>query len=111
MKQFYTIIFILLLSSKTFSANITIIQSPNSTYTADTVWRHVASSMGHNAIIVPDTALDNTFFIGYTDVLITPVWDITYTSARQNNIISYLQSGKTMNPQVESDMSFDANQL
>ena len=65
--------------------------------------------MGHNASIVLDTVLDNTFFLSYTDVLILPVYDISYTPTRITNIIAFLQSGKSVYLQSEYDMSFNGN--
>jgi hypothetical protein len=110
MNKFYLLLLLLLPSSKIFSANVTIIQSTNPLWTSDIVWRDVAINMGHNATIVLDTVLDNTFFLSNTDVLITPEYNLTYTPVRINNIISFLQSGKSVYIQSEYDLSFNGNQ-
>jgi len=110
MKKIYLFFFCLLLTGKIFSANITIIQPYNAIYTSDTVWKFVATGMGHNATIVQDTMLDNTFFFSTTDVLITPVYDIIYTPARINNIIAFMQTGKSVYLQSEYDLNFNGNQ-
>ena len=110
MKKLYVFILLLLPASKCFSANVTIIQSTNPLWTSDIIWRDVALNMCHNATIVLDTVLDNTFFISNTDVLITPEYNLTYTPARINNIISFLQSGKSMYLQSEYDLTFNGNQ-
>jgi len=110
MKKLYLFIALLLISTRLFSANITIVQSTNAIWTSDTVWRYVATSMGHTVNWVTDTVLDNTFFISNTDVLITCDYDVTYSAARQNNIITFLQSGKSMYLQSEYDLGFNGNQ-
>ena len=110
MKQFYIFLLCVFIGGKSFSANITIIQPYNPIYTSDTVWKYVATGMGHNVTIVQDTVLDNTFFFSYTDVLITPVYDITFSAARRNNIIAFMQTGKSVYLQSEYDMTFSGNQ-
>jgi hypothetical protein len=110
MKKLYLLIVISLLSTKLFSANITIVQSTNAIWTSDTVWRFVATGLGHNVNWVTDTVLDNTFFISNTDVLITCDYDVNYTPNRINNIKSFLQAGKSMYLQSEYDLSFNGNQ-
>ncbi|MEO8086835.1 MAG: T9SS type A sorting domain-containing protein [Bacteroidota bacterium] len=110
MKHLYKIVILLLISGKTFSANIKIIQPYNVIYTSDTVWKYVATNMGHNATIVQDTMLDNTFFFSTTDVLITPVYDIIFNPVRINNIIAFMQTGKSVYLQSEYDLSFNGNQ-
>jgi PKD repeat protein len=110
MRQIYLFCCCILLAGKSFAANITIIQPYNAIYTSDTVWRFVAQSMGHNAVIVQDTVLDNTFFFSNTDILITPVYDLTFSPGRINNIIAFMQTGKSVYLQSEYDLSFNGNQ-
>ncbi len=110
MKLPCTILVLFFITTGSFSANITIIQPNNAIYTSDTVWRFVATGMGHNAVIVQDTTLDNTFFFSTTDVLITPVYDVIFSPARINNIIAFMQTGKSVYIQSEYDLTFDGNQ-
>jgi len=110
MKKLYLFFAFAFISARLYSINVTIIQSTNAAWTSDIVWQNVASGMGYNATIVLDTVLDNTFFISNTDVLITPEYNLTFSPNRINNIITYLQSGKSMYLQTEYDLSFNANQ-
>ena len=110
MKKLYLLLALSIVSLKLFSANITIVQSTNAIWTSDTVWRFVATGMGHNVNWVTDTVLDNTFFISNTDVLITCDYDVNYSPARINNIIAFLQAGKSMYLQSEYDLVFNGNQ-
>ncbi len=103
MKKLYSLLLSSLISGKIFAANVTIIQSTNAAWTADTLWKFVATGMGHNATIQQDTILDNTNFFATTDVLVTPVYDINLTPARIANIILFMQTGKGVYIQSEYD--------
>lgn len=110
MKKFYLLLLTLFSALQLSAANITIIQPASTIYTSDTVWKFVATGMGHNASIVQDTILDNTFFFTNTDVLILPVYDINYTAQRKNNIVAFMQTGKSVYLQSEYDLTFNGNQ-
>jgi PKD repeat protein len=110
MKHFYFFIALFLLSARLYSANILIARPATTIYSMDTVWRFAATNMGYNATIISDTVLDNTFFISNTDVLVLSDLNITYTPTRLTNIISFLQTGKSVYLQSEYDMTFTGNQ-
>ena len=107
MKQLNIFLVFIFISAKLFASNITIISGG---YPSDVVWQNVATGMGHNATIEPETILDNTAFFATTDVLITSAYPINLTPARIAIIIQFMQTGKNVYLQSEYDLSFIGNQ-
>lgn len=85
------------------SLNITIVSSqPVSTGNdMDSVWMEVASNMGHNAIIVPQSTLTNNLFFSSTDILIVSSATIGLLNDEEDVILEFLKTGKPVYLQTE----------
>jgi hypothetical protein len=94
-------------------SNFTIIesQSANAGHNMDLNWRTVLLGMGHNAVIVPQTTLDNNAFFGGTDVLIVSSGVITLSAPRRAIIQQFMQTGKSVYIQGEYLTTYSTNQV
>ncbi len=93
-------------------SNIKIIESQSITsgHDMDTIWRYVAQGLGHNAVIVPQTALDDTTFFSTTNILIVSSGVIPLPENRINTIKSFIMTGKNVYLQCEYLASYQTNQ-
>ncbi len=93
-------------------SNFTIIESQSSNvgHNMDQNWRTVLLGMGHNATIVPQTALDNNAFFGATDVLIVSSGIIALSGPRRATIQQFMQTGKSVYIQGEYLTTYSSNQ-
>jgi hypothetical protein len=93
-------------------SNIKIIesQSSNPGHLMDTIWKNVALGLGHNAVIVPQTTLDDTSFFSSTQILIVSSGVISLPANRINTIKSFVMTGKNVYLQCEYLASFETNQ-
>lgn len=91
---------------------ITIIesQSINSGHTMDVNWLNVATLMGNTAVIEPQTTLDNTDLIGFTDILILSSGVIDIPLTRRAVIQQFIEQGGPVYIQAEYQSSYQANQ-
>lgn len=87
----------LFFSLQSNAVNITIIESVSGGWWAvqDSIWKDVATGMGHNATIVTQSTLDTISNLSTTDVLIVSSGTITYAGTnRLQTIIQYVLSGR-----------------
>ncbi len=98
--------------SNLHTSNITIIESQsfNSGHAMDTIWRNVAQGLGHNAVILPQSTLDDSAFFSTTNILIISSGVISLPANRINTIKSFVMSGKNVYLQCEYLASFETNQ-
>ncbi|MCB2211238.1 T9SS type A sorting domain-containing protein [bacterium] len=102
---------VVLLVSGAFAANIAIIESQsfNANDIMDINWQAVATGMGHNVTIYPQTALDNGSFITPNDMAIISSGVGTMSFQRRQMIIECLYAGKPVYLQCERDMTGSSN--
>ena len=84
-------------------------QSGGQTHQMDAVWQNVATAMGFQASIHPQTLLDSAAFVFDTDVLIVSSGTIGLTPYRVAIISAFLGNGGSVYIQGEYHWSFDAN--
>src|SRR5687768_8386609 len=86
-----------------YSLNITIISSQPlfTDNDMDAVWMEVASNMGHNAIIVPQSTLANNLFFSSTDILIVSSATIGLLNDEEDIILEFIKTGKPVYLQTE----------
>jgi hypothetical protein len=91
---------------------ITIIesQSINSSHNMDINWYNIATAMGHMAVILPQTTLDDTDFFANTDLLMVSSGIIDIPQSRRAIIQQFLETGKPVYLQSEYLSSYQANQ-
>jgi hypothetical protein len=70
----------------------------------------VAIGMGHNAVIVPQTVLDDSSFFGNTDILIISSGVIDIPSNRVNTVKNFLMHKKNVYLQGEYLATYQSNQ-
>ncbi len=100
-----------LLAPGAFAANIAIIESQsfNANDIMDINWQTVATGMGHNVTIYPQTALDNGSFITPSDLAIISSGVGTMNFQRRQMIIECLYAGVPVYLQCERDMTGSSN--
>jgi gliding motility-associated-like protein len=107
------VLFLILIHCNTSNAlNITIIESQsfNSGHRMDTLWKNLVISMGHNAVVAPQTTLDNNSFFSGTDILIVSSGVITLPPNRITTILQFIQSGKPVYLQSEYLPTYSTDQ-
>ena len=91
-------------------SNIKIIESQSiSGHVMDDVWRTVAQGLGHSAVIVPQTTLDDTTFFITTDILIISSGVINIPTNRVNTIKSFIMRRKNVYLQCEYLSTYQSN--
>ena len=107
------IILITLISALHVNAiNVTIIESQtgNAWAIQDSIWRNVASGMGYNASVVPQSTLDAFSNLSATDVLIVSSATISFASTNHlQTIRQFVLSGRSAYIQSEYQGSFQGN--
>ncbi|MBL7712125.1 MAG: hypothetical protein JNL13_06665, partial [Chitinophagaceae bacterium] len=75
-----------------------------------TFWQNVASGLGHTALIVPVSILDDTDFFDTTDILIVS-YGMTgaFNATQQDNIEKFLKTGKSVYIQGEYQTTYPGN--
>ncbi|HTN18128.1 MAG TPA: T9SS type A sorting domain-containing protein [Chitinophagaceae bacterium] len=109
MKKFVTLFFILCcLQLNTYALKVKV--TYGGSYAMDTYWQSIAAGLGHTAIIVPVSMLNNTDFFDTTDILIVS-YGMTgaLTATQQNTIEQFLKTGKSVYIQAEYQTTFPGN--
>lgn len=103
MKQLFTFFLFLFNSIAAFSANITIISSQQggSYAVQDTVWKHNAVLMGHNAAIQLNSFLSSYLNLSETDVLIVSSATVAISQAQIQTLKQFVSSGRPLYLQTE----------
>ena len=109
----FLIIFIGIFSFHVNAINITIIESRTSGKfwtVQDSVWNFIATGMGYNASIVPQSTLDNISNLNSTDILIVSSGTILFPSAnRYQTIQQFVLSGRPAYIQSEYASTLQGN--
>lgn len=79
-------------------------------YSMDLNWQNAATGLGHTAIIVPVSILDDTTFFDTTDVLIVTNGIASYTATQAANMEKFLKSGRSLYIQGEYQTTYSTNQ-
>ncbi|HOY94360.1 MAG TPA: T9SS type A sorting domain-containing protein [Catalimonadaceae bacterium] len=111
MKHLFTFILVLLLSHQGFSSRITIISSQQggSYAVQDTVWKHNAVLMGHNASIELNAFLSSYSNLAETDVLIVSSATVAISQGQIQVLKQFVMSGRPLYLQTEYVASLSGN--
>ncbi len=99
--------------SSLFSANIYIVESRtyHSLHTMDMRWKQIAQQMGHQAIILNQSELDDLANLQNADILIISSGLIALSSQRQQTIIDFVAQGGNAYIQSEYLLTHPGNLL
>lgn len=112
MKIKFTIFYLLLLGmfyNNAFALKVKITDDGSSIHHMDDNWLTVASGLGHTALIVPVSILNDTNFFDTTDILIVSAGIPSYTATQKANMEKFVESGKSIYIQGEYLITYDGN--